>query len=436
MSRLSNKVALVTGASKGIGGGIATALGAAGARVAVNYSSDREGAERVAQTITGNGGDAIAVGADVSKAADAARLFKEVHAAFGRLDVLVNNAGVFRFGAFAEITEESFHLHYNINVLGAILTVQEAIKRFGPDGGSIINLSSIVGSHPVVGALLYASTKGAIETLTKGVALELAPRKIRVNAIAPGHTETEGNGAAGTFEGGAGAVLAAKTPLGRLGRFSDIAPLAVFLASDESAWITGESFGPRAASLWPLECDVLTAETEKAGPNMDVQRSTALRRSDGLSAIASLRHHWPEYLMEVGELGLYLFVACVVATLLDHPASIVRQSISSGVARRALMGLVMGATAIAIVISRWGKRSGGHFNPAITFTFYRLGKVEFWDTWFYVIAQFLGAMSGVALAKYMLRGALAHDAVRYAVTVPGMFGSTVAFVAELTISFF
>src|SRR5712671_7992106 len=172
-----------------------------------------EGAERVA-----NGGEAITVGADVSKAADVERLFKEVHSELGRLDVLVNNAGVFRFGAFAEISEESFHLHYNINVLGTILTVQEAIKRFGADGGSIINLSSIVGSHPVAGALLYASTKGAIETLTKGLALELAPRKIRVNAIAPGHTETEGNVAAGTFQGGAGAVLAGKTPLGRLGR--------------------------------------------------------------------------------------------------------------------------------------------------------------------------------------------------------------------------
>ena len=179
MSRLSEKVAIVTGASKGIGAGIATALGAAGARVAVNYSSDREGAERVAQAITDNGGKAIAVGADVSKAADVARLFKEVDSAFGRLDVLVNNAGVFRFGAFAEITEESFHLHYNINVLGAILTVQEAIKRFGADGGSIINLSSIVGSHPVAGALLYASTKGAIETLTRGLALELAPQRHR-----------------------------------------------------------------------------------------------------------------------------------------------------------------------------------------------------------------------------------------------------------------
>jgi 3-oxoacyl-[acyl-carrier protein] reductase len=240
MSRLSNKVAIVTGASKGIGAGIATALGGAGARVAVNYSSDREGAERVAQAIVQNGGEAIAIGADVSKSAEVAQLFKEVESAFGRLDVLVNNAGVFRFGAFAEITEKSFHLHYDVNVLGAILTVQEAIKRFGPEGGSIVNLSSIVGSHPVPGVLLYASTKGAIETLTKGLALELAPRKIRVNAIAPGHTETEGNEAAGTFKGDAGAVLAGKTPLGRLGRITDIAPLAVFLASDESAWITGE----------------------------------------------------------------------------------------------------------------------------------------------------------------------------------------------------
>jgi 3-oxoacyl-[acyl-carrier protein] reductase len=240
MSRLSQKVAIVTGASKGIGSGIATALAAAGARVAVNYSSDKQGAERVVQAINDSGGEAIAVGADVSKSADVARLYKEVDSAFGRLDILVNNAGVFRFGAFTNITEESFHLHYNINVLGAILVVQEGIKRFGAEGGSIVNLSSIVGSHPVAGALLYASTKGAIEVLTKGLALELAPRRIRVNAIAPGHTETEGNITAGTFEGGAGAALAEKTPLGRLGRVTDIAPLAVFLASDESAWITGE----------------------------------------------------------------------------------------------------------------------------------------------------------------------------------------------------
>jgi 3-oxoacyl-[acyl-carrier protein] reductase len=240
MSRLADKVAVVTGASKGIGSGIATAFAAAGARVAINYSSDRGGAERVAQAIIDDGGNAIVVGADVSRAADVARMFKEVDSAFGRLAVLVNNAGVFRFSAFADISEENFHLHYNINVLGTILTTQEAIKHFGPEGGSVINLSSIVGSHPVAGALLYASTKGSIETLTRGLALELAPRKIRVNAIAPGHTETEGNISAGTFDGGAGAVLAAKTPLGRLGRVADIAPLAVFLASDESAWITGE----------------------------------------------------------------------------------------------------------------------------------------------------------------------------------------------------
>jgi 3-oxoacyl-[acyl-carrier protein] reductase len=194
----------------------------------------------VTPAIVQSGGKAIAIGADVSKAADVVRLFEEAGSAFGRLDVLVNNAGVFRFGALAEISEETFHLHYNINVLGLIFTVQQAIKRFGAEGGSIINLSSIVGSHPVPGALLYASTKAAVEALTKGLALELAPRKIRVNAIAPGHTETEGNVSAGTFEGGAGAVLASKTPLGRLARVSDIAPLAVFLASDESAWITGE----------------------------------------------------------------------------------------------------------------------------------------------------------------------------------------------------
>jgi 3-oxoacyl-[acyl-carrier protein] reductase len=175
MGSLTDKVAIVTGASKGIGSGIAEALAAAGARVAVNYSSDRAGAERVAKGIIDSGGNAIASEADVSKVAEVARLFKEVDTAFGRLDVLVNNAGVFRFAAFPEITEESFNLHYNINVLGTILTVQGAIKRFGADGGSIINLSSIVGSHRVPEALLYASTKGAIETLTRGLALELAP---------------------------------------------------------------------------------------------------------------------------------------------------------------------------------------------------------------------------------------------------------------------
>ena len=240
MERLAGKVAVVTGASKGIGGGIAAALAAEGARVAVNFSSDRRGAESIVQEINDAGGEAIAVGADVSNAADVASLFAQAEAAFGKVNVLVNNAGVYRFGPFVDVTEQAFHTHYNINVLGSILTMQEAVKRFGPEGGSILNISSIVASHPVAGVVLYASTKGAIETLTKGLALELAPWKIRVNAISPGHTETEGTATAGIFEGAAGAALAEKTPLGRLGRVTDIAPLAVFLASDESAWITGE----------------------------------------------------------------------------------------------------------------------------------------------------------------------------------------------------
>ena len=150
-------------------------------------------------------------------------------------------------------------------------------------------------------------------------------------------------------------------------------------------------------------------EITRSGPHDSVSvrhRRMALRRVDGLSATASVRRHWPEYLMEVGEAGWYLFAACAFATLLQHPASIVRQSIPSSLARRFLMGLAMAATTIAIVISPWGNRSGGHFNPAITFTFHRLGKIEFWDTWFYVVAQFLGAIGGVALARYALRGAL------------------------------
>jgi aquaporin Z len=160
------------------------------------------------------------------------------------------------------------------------------------------------------------------------------------------------------------------------------------------------------------------------------------RPTDRLSPISSLPRHWPEYLMELGELGCYLLVACVATTLLQHPASIVRQFVSSSLARRCLMGLAMGATTIAIVMSPWGKRSGGHFNAAITFTFYRLGKVEFWDGLFYVFAQLLNAVGGVTLARYVLRGALSHNAVHYAVTVLGVYGSAAAFTAELTMSFF
>jgi aquaporin Z len=161
----------------------------------------------------------------------------------------------------------------------------------------------------------------------------------------------------------------------------------------------------------------------------------ALRPSDGLSAADSLRLHWPEYLMEAAELALYLFVACGIATLLLHPASPVEPYVMSGIERRALTGVVMGATIVAIVLSPWGKQSGGHFNPAVTFAFYRLGKVEFWDFWFYVAAQFLGAVGGVSVARYMLRGAPGNNAVRYAVTVPGMWGNAVAFAAEIVISF-
>ena len=164
-------------------------------------------------------------------------------------------------------------------------------------------------------------------------------------------------------------------------------------------------------------------------------RARALRRHDGLSAMDSLASHWPEYLMEAAELGLYMFLTCMFATVLQHPASPVRQLVPIEVARRGLMGLAMGLTIIGIVMSPWGKQSGGHFNPAITLTFYRLGKVEFWDLWFYVAAQFVGAIGGVCVARYVLRGALGDDAVRYAVTVPGAFGRGIAFAAELAISF-
>jgi 3-oxoacyl-[acyl-carrier protein] reductase len=235
VSTLSKKVAIVTGASKGLGAGIATALGAAGARVEVNYFSDRQGAERLAQASIDSVGEAISVGADVSGAADVARLFDKVDSAFGRLDILVNNAGVFRFGAFEEITKESFHLHDNISVLRAIFTVQEAIKRFGADGGSIINLSSIVGSHPVVRV-----HKRRHRNTDKGVGARTCTAQDPSQRHRSGSYRNRRQCSGGNLEGGAGAILAEKTPLGRLGRVSDIALLAMFLASDESAWITGE----------------------------------------------------------------------------------------------------------------------------------------------------------------------------------------------------
>jgi aquaporin Z len=175
------------------------------------------------------------------------------------------------------------------------------------------------------------------------------------------------------------------------------------------------------------------AESGKLG-NVDIQRQRKRFRQEEFTAIRSLRLHWPEYLMEAGELVLYMLSVCAFATLLQHPASPVRQSVMGTLARRALLGLAVGATVIGIVISPWGKQSGGHFNPAITFAFYRLGKVRPWDALFYITGQFLGAIGGVEIATYVLRGAPANDAVRYAETVPGVYGSTAAFLGELTIS--
>lgn len=241
MSNLKGKVAVVTGASKGIGAGIAKALAEAGASVVVNYASSREGADRVVGEIVKAGGKAVAVHADVSKADEVRSLFAETKKAFGTVDVLVNNAAVFNFQAFDKITESEFHRQYNINVLGPILTTQEALKYFGPNGGSVINVSSVVSQSPFPNALLYSSTKGAVDNLTRGLALELEPKKVRVNALNPGYTETEGAQATGIFTDEVKQQAAAGTPLGRIAKPADIAPLAVFLASDDSAWITGET---------------------------------------------------------------------------------------------------------------------------------------------------------------------------------------------------
>jgi 3-oxoacyl-[acyl-carrier protein] reductase len=240
MSDLKGKVAIVTGASKGIGAGIAKNLAAAGAAVVVNYASSREGAERVVADIKVSGGKAIAVKGDVAKAADVRRLFEETRSAFGRVDVLVNNAGIYHFQPLEDITEDEFHLQFNTNVLGTILAAKEAAKHFGPDGGSIINISSVASEQAVPTATVYSATKGAVDTLTRVLAAELGPRKIRVNAIAPGGVETEGTHAAGVIGSDFEKDMVARTALGRLGQPDDIARIAVFLASDAAAWVTGE----------------------------------------------------------------------------------------------------------------------------------------------------------------------------------------------------
>lgn len=237
--RLTGKVAIVTGASSGIGAGIAKAFGAEGAVVIVNYAANKDSADAVVASIKTAGGSAVAIQADVSKSDDVVRLFDTVVADHGKLDVLVNNAGVAIFEMVADLTEEAFHKQFNVNVLGYFLASREAVKHFGEVGGSIVNISSILSTHPSAGASVYSATKGAVDNLTYGLARELGPRGIRVNAIMPGYTNTPAT--AGKFVGEIGERLLAETPLGRVGEPEDIAPTAVFLASDESHWISGES---------------------------------------------------------------------------------------------------------------------------------------------------------------------------------------------------
>jgi 3-oxoacyl-[acyl-carrier protein] reductase len=236
--RLEGKVAIVTGASKGIGAGIAKEFAQEGAAVVVNYASDQKGADNVVKEITDNGGKAIAVHADVSKTDDVKKLFKETQNAFGRLDILVNNAGVFKSIPVEQISEEEFNRHFSINVLGTLLTTKESLSYFDESGGNIINMTSIVGEKPVPTYSIYSGTKGAIHSITNALSAELAPRKIRVNSIAPGAVDTEGTHEYQHSEKGDAFVNA--TPLGRLGSPKDIAKVAVFLASDDSAWLTGD----------------------------------------------------------------------------------------------------------------------------------------------------------------------------------------------------
>lgn len=240
MGRLENKVAVVTGASKGIGAGIAKGLAAEGAAVVVNYASSKEGAEKVVAEIKAKGGKAIAVQGDVAKAADVERVFAETKKAFGRLDVLVNNAGVYDFAPIGEVTEKQFQRLFSTNVLGPILATREAAKYLG-EGGSVINVGSLVSTAGPAGTVVYSATKGALDSATRALANELGAKKIRVNSINPGPVETEGAHAAGLLGGDFLNGLIAQTPLGRIGQPEDFGPIAVFLASDESGWLTGQT---------------------------------------------------------------------------------------------------------------------------------------------------------------------------------------------------
>jgi 3-oxoacyl-[acyl-carrier protein] reductase len=241
MSRLKNKVAVVTGGSKGIGAGIAKGLAEEGAAVVVNYASSKEGADRVVAEIVGKGGKAVAVQGDVSNASDVQRIFAETKKAFGTLDVLVNNAGVYEFAPLGDITEDHFHRLFNTNVLGLILATQEAVKLFGAKGGSIINIGSTASSLTPPTTAVYTATKGAVDAVTRVLAKELGPKKIRVNSINPGMVETEGVHTSGIIGSDFQKQLEAQTPLGRIAQPNDIAPIAVFLASADSGWLTGET---------------------------------------------------------------------------------------------------------------------------------------------------------------------------------------------------
>jgi 3-oxoacyl-[acyl-carrier protein] reductase len=241
MGKLTGKVAVVTGASKGIGASIAEHFAAEGASVVVNYASSKAAADAVVDRITKKGGKAVAVQADVAKQEDIVRLFAETKKAFGKLDILVNNAGIYEFAPLEAVTSAHFHKQFDLNVLGLLLTTQEAVKLIGPEGGSVINISSIVGQMPVPQASVYGATKAAVDAITVSLAGELGPRKIRVNSLNPGMVETEGLHAVGFAVSDFRTSVEAKTPLGRIAQPEDIARAAVFAASDDAGWLTGQT---------------------------------------------------------------------------------------------------------------------------------------------------------------------------------------------------
>jgi 3-oxoacyl-[acyl-carrier protein] reductase len=238
---LSGKVAIVTGASKGIGAAIAKYMAAEGAAVAVNYATSKEGAERVAAEIRKAGGKALVIQADLSKKEDIERMFSETKRFFGRVDILVNNAGIYEFLPIEKVTEEHFHKQFNINVLGLLLACQQAVKYFDSSGGCIINISSIASTNTPASSSVYSATKAAVDAITKTLSKELGPRNIRVNAINPGMVETEGFHAAGIAESDFRKQYESSAPLGRIGQPSDIAHMAVFLASSDADWMAGET---------------------------------------------------------------------------------------------------------------------------------------------------------------------------------------------------